>query len=283
MRKIIILVLLCAASGSLARAAAPSKSPAAPDELIVRAVAWDYSWKPATEKEWASRVVSEVAAAAKDGADVIVFPEQFSKGRGLDGVLDAVKAAAGADRFVVLGNAPYQEPGWDHAVSRAYILSGGSWQVMDKLDPTPAERAQKPPVNPGMRLPLFRFRGGTVAVLPAFSIEKPEIAASLKKRAVQLVLVTVPVEDEAGAARVARCASARAVELGAAIVTAPPSSEAPALHLPAQKSFDLKPRAPAGRDVRLPWKRLLDLRARPDDSTEARPFLDPAPYYQVEI
>jgi hypothetical protein len=184
---------------------------------------------------------------------------------------------------VVLGNSPYQAVGWDYAVSRAYILSGNSWHEMDKLDPTPAERAQKPPVKPGMRLPLFRFRGGVVAVLPAFSIEKPEVAASLKKRAVQLVLVCVPVEDEEGAARVSRSASARAVELGAAVVTAPPSSISPALHLPAQKGFDLKQPSPAGRDFRVPWKKILDLRARPEASTEARPFLDPAPYYQVEI
>jgi predicted amidohydrolase len=283
MRKTVFFSLLCIVAGISVTAAAPSKPPVIPDELIVRAVAWDYSWKPATEKEWAARVVSEVAAAAKDGADIIVFPEQFSNGRSLDGILSDVRAAAGADRLVVLGNSPYQAAGWDYAVSRAYILSGNSWHEMDKLDPTPAERAQKPPVKPGMRLPLFRFRGGVVAVLPAFSIEKPEVATSLKKRAVQLVLVCVPAEDEEGAARVARTASARAVELGAAVVTAPPSSMSPALHLPAQKGFDLKPATPAGRDLRVPWKKILDLRARPDASTEARPFLDPAPFYQVEI
>lgn len=280
-RKIVFFGLLCAVVRGSARAVAPSA--VIPETLTVRAVAWDVSWKPATEKEWSARVVSEVAAAAKDAADIIIFPEAFSKGRNLDGVLAAVMAAAGRDRLVVLGNAPHREPGWDYVVSRAYILSGGAWQVMDKLDPTPAERAQKPPVRPGMRLPLFRFRGGVVAVLPASSIGKPEIAASLKKRAVSLVLVSASADDEAGVARVVRSASARAVELGAAVVVAPPSSEAPSLHLPAQKGFDLKPQAPAGRDFRLPWKKLLDLRARPEVSTEARPFLDPAPYYQVEI
>lgn len=264
-----------------AQAAPASSSPAVPDILSVRAVAWDYSWKPATETEWSVRVVDEVAAAVKAGADVVVFPEGFSQGRSLDGVLLGVKAAAGADRLVVLGNAPHREG--EDVVSRAFILSGDAWQTMDKLDPTPAERARTPPVKPGMRLPLFRFRGGVVAALPAYSIEKTEIAASLKKRAVSLLLVTAPPEDAEGAARLARCAAARAVELGAAVVIAPPSSEAPSLHLPAQKGFDLKPQPPAGRDFRLPWKKLLELRVRPESSTEARPFLDPAPYYQVEI
>lgn len=275
MRKFVFSSLICLAAGGSARAAVP-------ETLTVRAIAWDPAWKPATETEWSARVVGEVAAAAKDGADVILFPEQFSRGRGLEGVLDGAKAAAGEDRLVVLGNAPHRNPGEDFAYSRAYILSGGAWQSMDKLDPTPAERSGKPPVKPGARLPLFRFRGGMVAVLAANSIAKAEIAASLKKRGVTLVLVTVPQEDAAGAARVARSASARAVELGAAVVTAPPSSAAPALHLPAQKGFDLSPQAPKGRDFRIPWKRLLDLRAVPEGSTEPRPFLETS-YYQVEI
>ncbi len=279
MRKLLFLVVFAA---PLARAASPAKTPAAPETLAVRAVAWDAAWKPASEKEWLARVVAEVTSAAKDGADVIVFPESFSGGRTLEAALGPVRDAAGADRLVVLGNAPHTEAGWDYAVSRAYILSDGSWQNMDKLDPTPAERARKPPVKPGMRLPLFRFRGGVVAALPAYSLEKPEISASLKKRAVQLVIVSAPAEDAEGAARLSRSAAARAVELGAAVVIAPLSPAAPASYLPAQKGFELNAPASAGRDIRLPWKKLLDLRAKPD-AAEARPFLDPAPYYQIEI
>lgn len=275
MRNIVFssLILLCAATAARA---------AAPETLTARAIEWDRAWKPATEAEWGRRVIAAVADAAKAGADVVVFPEGFSGGRSLEGLLDGVRAAAGEDRFVVLGNGPYRETGSDQIVSRAYVLSGGVWQAVDKLDPTPAERTGKPPVMPGLRLPLFRFRGGVIAVLPAYSLQKTEIAASLKKRAVQLVLTPAPGEDEAGAARVARVASARAVELGAAVLTAPPAGTAPALHLPAQKGFDLAPQPPAGRDFRLPWKKLLDLRAVPEGSTEPRPFLETS-NYQVEI
>lgn len=283
MQALVIFSFFLVAVSLPAPAAPASSSPAVPDALTVRAVAWDYSWKPATEKEWTARVVSAVAAAAKDGADVVVFPEQFSGGRGLEEVLPAVKDAAGKDRLVILGNAPYRESGADHVLSRAYILTGDAWQVMDKLDPTPAERAQTPPVKAGLRLPLFRFRGGVVAALPAYSLQKTEIGASLKKRAVNLIVVTAPPEDSEGAARLTRVAAARAVELGAAVVIAPPSPEAPALHLPAQKGFDLKTPVPAERDFRLPWKKLLDLRLAPEAAGEARPFLEPAPFYQVEI
>jgi len=276
MRNSLFFVVLAALS---ARAAdAPAKAAAVPEKVSVRAVAWDYSWSPVTEKEFNARVVLAVASAVKDGVDVIVFPEGFSKGRSLESALTDVQAAAGAERFVVLGNAPFMEGG--KSVSRAYILNGGSWQVMDKLDPTPAERAAG--VTPGNRLPLFRFRGAVVAALPAHSIQKPEIGAALKKRAVQLVLVSAPPQDEAATVRVARCAAARAAELGGAVVVATPSAEAPALYLPIQKGFDLKPAKPAGRDLSIPWKKLLDLRASPDASAEA-PYLDPAPYFQTEI
>lgn len=262
--------------------AAVAARAAIPEALTVRAVSWDASAKASSDKDWRDRVVAEVSAAAKAGADAVVFPEGFSDGRDVPGVLDAVKAAAGQDRLVVLGYAPHRNPGEDFAYGRAYILSGGTWQIMDKLDPTPGERAAKTPLKPGVRLPLFRFRGGTVSVLSASSLAKPEIAASLKKRGVQLVLVAAPAEDEEGAARLSRAAAARAVELGAAVVTAPPSSAAPTLHLPAQKGFSLKPQAPQGRDFRVPWKKLLDLRVVPEGSTEPRPFLE-STHYQVEI
>ena len=271
----ILPALLCAVAWSPVRAAVP-------ESVTVRAAAWRASRAPATDAELSSRVAAEVASAAKDGADVIVFPENFAGARDLSGILDAVKAAAGADRLVVLGNSPHRNPGDDFIYSRAYILSGGAWQVMDKLDPTPAERAAKPPVKPGMRLPLFRFNGGTVAVLPASSIVKAEVAASLKKRGVQLILVCAPEEDKEGAARLSRAAAARAVELGAAVLIAPPFPAAPALHLPAQKGFDLAPRSPQGRDYRLPWKRLLELHSPDERPGEPRPFLETS-HYQVEI
>jgi len=279
MRNLIISAILFAA---VAVSAAPAKSEAIPEAVLVRAVAWDLSAKPATEKEWVDRVIAEVARAAKAGADIIVFPEGFADGRSLDAALEPVKAAAGKDRLVILAGSAFQEPGSDQAVSRARFLIAGSWQWMDKLDLTPAERARKPPLKPGMRLALLRFRGAVVAALPAYSLLKPEIAASLKKRGVQLVLVSAPADDALGSARLSRAAAGRAVELGAAVVIAPPLPEAPSLHLPVQKGFELAPQAPAGRDLRLPWKKLLDLRAKPD-AAEARPFLDPSPYYQVEI
>ncbi|MBI5247460.1 MAG: hypothetical protein HY923_09775 [Elusimicrobia bacterium] len=260
--------------------AAATPSLAATETVIVRAVATDPAWKKATDADWIDRIVAEVKTAVKDGADAIVFAEGFSTGRRLDVLLPYLKTEAGPDRLIVLGNAPYQEPGKDYAVSRAQIYSDGAWVALDKLDPEPSELSAKPQVRPGTRLILFRFRGGLIAALPAYSLLKPEIAASLKKRGVALVLVTAPEEDEDGRARTERVASGRAAELGAAVVVASPA-KTPALYLPAQKGFDLKPKAAAGRDVRIPWKKLLEIRT--PDKAERRPFLDPVPGYQTEI
>lgn len=267
-------------AAALLAAVAPSNGETISESVKVRAVAWDENAKAAGDKEWAVRVVAEVESAAKAGAEIIVFPEGFARGRAVDSALEGVKLAAGKDRLVVFSGAPHQD-GKD-TVSRARFLSAGSWQWMDKLDLTPAERAQKPPLKPGMRLPLLRFRGAVVAALPEYSLLKPEIAASLKKRGVSLVLVSAPAADEFGRARLLRAAAGRAVELGAAVLIAPPASEAPSLHLPAQRGFDLKAPVPSGPDFLVPWKKLLELRSKPDPA-EPRPFLDPSPYFQVEI
>lgn len=273
MRKFIFAVALLAA-------AAPAIGETAPEFVTARAVAWDENWKLTDDKEWAARVVFEIEAAAKAGAEIVVFPEGFSRDRNVESVLEGAKGAAGKERLVIFAGAPHRD-GKDW-VSRTRFLSGGSWQWMDKLDLTPAERARKPPLKPGMRLPLLRFRGAVVAALPAYSLLKPEIAASLKKRGVSLVLVSAPADDELGRTRLLRAAAGRAVELGAAVLIAPPASEPPSLHLPAQKGFDLKAPAPSGPDFRVPWKKLLELRSKPDPA-EPRPFLDPSPYFQVEI
>ena len=278
MRKIIFSGSLFAALCGARAAGAPVPAPT----LNLRFAAHDRAAKSGTEPEWIAAIAAEVSAAVKDGADALVFPAGFSAGRRIDAALAAAKAAAGPDRLIVFGHAPHRDPGEEYATSRAYVYTGGEWAALDGLDPTPAERAAKPPVRAGQRLILFRFRGGLAAVLPGYSIEKPEIAVSLKKRGVQLVIVCATSEDELGRARLERTASARAVELGAAVVISYPS-DGPIVSLPAQTGFELKPTSSPGRDVRIPWKNLLDLRSPPAGATEARPFLDPSPYYQVEI
>lgn len=302
-----LILLLAAASAARAQQVVP-------ETLRARLITWDIGFKPPTEREWLDRASSETASAARDGVDVLVFPELFAWGLGpyapkgerpaefitrrmKEALLPAVSSAAAPGMLVVLGSYPHQEPGWKDAFNRSPVLVGGAWRFVDKLDPTQGELVDDPPIKASDKLPLFSFRGGTAAVVVCFSLEKPEVSAALKKAGVQLVLGPTATEDEDGARRVLRSASARAVELGAAVLVAPlvgvqdgwTNHGSAALFLPAQKGIDPAPHESARRDsgiarddVSIPWRALLALRRQLESKPETRPFLAPTASFAVE-
>ena len=288
-----------------------------PEKLKARVVSWDVGFRPPTEKEWIDRVSKEVHDAAAEEIDVLVFPELFAAGLGPyapkgedvaefvtrrmnDAVLPAVKKkVAERSMLVALGSYWHQEPGWEHALNRAPVLIDDTWHFADKLHPTPGERLGDPPptIKPGEILPLFPFRGGTASVVICFSLEMPEVSAALKKEGVQLVLGPSATEDEDGVARVLRASSARAVELGAAVLVAPllgaqddwKNLGSAALYLPAQKGIDHRPQESMRRkdgidhdDFVIPWKAIIDLHRPPDRKPETRPFLDRGARFRTE-
>lgn len=287
----------------------PVPGAGAPGTLKARVVSWDVGFHPATESEWIERVVAEVRAANAAKVDVLVFPELFAAGLGAyapdarvyefdtrrmhAAVLPAVKAAAGPTMLVCLGSYAHQEPGWPHALNRAPILLDGTWHFADKIHPTQIERVDDPPIKAGEVLPVFKFRGGTVAVAVCFTLEMPEAAAALKKEGVQLVLGPTATSDEDGVARILRTASARSVELGAAVLVSPLLGKiddwknvgSAAMYLPAQKGIDHRPQESVRRssgiahdDFVIPWQALLDLRKQPAGKPETRPFLAEHPF-----
>lgn len=279
------------------------------DALKARVVSWDVGFRPAGEAEWVERVISEARDARAANVDVLLFPELFAAGltpyagaerpcefvtrRTRSAVLPAVQQAAGAEMLVCLGSYAHQEPDWPHAFNRAPVLVGGAWHFADKIHPTQGERVEDPPIKPGTALPLFRFRGLTVAVLVCFTLEMPEVAAALKKEGVHLILAPTATEDEDGVARILRTASGRAVELGAAVLVAPllgrqgewANVGSAALYLPAQKGVDHRPRESVRRaegiardDFAIPHRALLALRSQPSGKPETRPFLADHPF-----
>jgi predicted amidohydrolase len=296
------------ALATLASAAPP------PETLHARVVSWDVGFAPKTEKEWLDRVALEVSEAAAKRVDVLVFPELFAWGlapyapkearpaefitrRVREALLPAVAKAAAPGMLVALGSYPHQDPGGKTAYNRAPVLADGAWRFVDKLDPTQGELVEDPPIKAGDRLPLLRFKEGTAAVVVCFSLEKPEVSAALKKSGVQLVLGPSATTDEDGSARVLRAASARAVELGAAVLVAPllgrqddwTNVGSAALYLPAQKGVGRAPRESPLRtsgisrdDFSIPWRALLALRAQPEGKPETRPFLAPTGPFTVE-
>jgi predicted amidohydrolase len=280
-----------------------------PGTLAARVISWDVGFRPETEAEWTARVVFEVTDARADHIDILLFPELFAAGltpyagterpcefvtrRMRDAVLPQVRAAAGPDMLVALGSYAHQEPTWPHALNRAPLLLNGEWQFADKIHPTQGESVEDPPIKPGEVLPVFRYRDAHVAVLVCFSLEMPEVAAALKKEGVRIVLAPTATADEHGVARILRTASARAVELGAAVLVAPlvgrqgdwANVGSAALYLPAQKDIDHRPQESERRsagiardDFVIPWSALGALRTQPAGPPETRPFLADRPF-----
>jgi predicted amidohydrolase len=178
-----------------------------------------------TAEAFVDRVVAQVEESWDAGADVVVLPEflwlgleRFVKGKG------ALRAVAGLfwaglwpgvarrlsrkGKSVVLGTAPYLDAR-GRLLNRAPILVGGKRLHQDKLHLTPWEKA----FSPGDGVRPWTFKGARFAVVTCLDIEVPEIAAALRGKGVDVILVPSATETVLGVERVGRCADARAVEL----------------------------------------------------------------------
>jgi len=170
-------------------------------------------------------IVMQTEKGWNDGADVVVFPEyawmlleQVVSGD------DKIRAVARLfwetvwpellpklsrpDKAVVLGTVPCLLP--DGTLrNRAPILCGGRALFQDKINLTPWERV----FSAGNTIQLWQFKGAKFAVLVCLDIEVPELAAALRGRGVDAILVPSATESMMGLERIGRCASARSVEL----------------------------------------------------------------------
>jgi len=169
---------------------------------------------------FAAEVADLVDAAWNDGADVVLLPEFTWMGpRRVAEVFwhdlfPTLKSLLNRpDKAVVLGTAPFWDAERGVLLNRAPILTGGRVRHQDKLHLTPWESD----FAPGCELRLWEFAGLRFAVVICLDIEIPEISARLRGTGVDVVLVPSATETILGVERVDRCASARAVELGAIV------------------------------------------------------------------
>lgn len=273
--------------------------------LAARIVVWDVGFRPRDKSAWLARIKSELRDALRLDKDVVVFPELMGWGlrryvtseRPVEAISDVwmhellpeLKGMLeGRDVLVALGSYPHQDAGTHWATNRATVWHGGKWHFFDKVHPTQPELVEDPPIRPGREIPVFDFKGGRASVVICFTVEMPEVATALKKEAVRLLLVPSDTVDDKGVQRVLRSASARAVELGAAVLVSPlvgsqddwVSIGRAAFFLPAQNGFDapvyignLEERGISHKDVTVPWTKLLKLGEEPE-TLEARPFAD---------
>ena len=155
-----------------------------------------------------------VAAAAEDGADLVVLPEQFVVGffafddypahaAGLDGELFARLAAMAAENTVGLvagttvedlaasAAAGYEVPAEEGYANTAVFFDrdGSQRAVYRKHHLFGYESAESELLVPGERLPTVDFEGLTVGMTTCYDLRFPELYRQLVDRGAELIVV----------------------------------------------------------------------------------------------
>jgi predicted amidohydrolase len=180
-----------------------------------------------------ARLISDCVLQSWDeGADLVLFPEYTWMGleRFVTGSMKLRGVAelfwqqqwpalrhklARPGKAVVLGSVPFLTAD-GKLRNRAPIICDARELFQDKLRLTPWESA----FTGGEDLLVWKFKDVTFAVQVCLDIEVPETAALLRGRGVDCLLVPSATETILGVERIARCASARAVELGCCVAVA---------------------------------------------------------------
>lgn len=202
--------------------------------MKISVVSYSLSEQPSTLKDWESALTAEIDSLIADEAKVILYPElnlmgltdyfpgeikdQYQK---ISSYLNEslfpnlATKLKGKDLCLCLGSGPRVADGKIYNSSPVWI--NNSWMFQDKIHLTPWETD----FTPGERINYFEFHGLRFACVICFDIEQPGLALSMKRNGVDFVLVPSATSNKNGNQRVNRCASARSIELGAAVVTSP--------------------------------------------------------------
>jgi predicted amidohydrolase len=200
--------------------------------MNVHAWTFDVGAPAADPDAYAQHCITRTQQSWASGADLVLFPEYTWAG--LEPLLPQPSLAAISrifwdhiwpslrsklsqpGRSVVLGTVPWQDPATGHILNRCPIIADGTVRFQDKLTLTPWESD----FTSGDSIQVFEFLGRRCAVLICLDVEIAELSVALSAAGIDLLLVPSATEDILGVERVNRCASARAIELGCAVVVA---------------------------------------------------------------
>lgn len=196
-------------------------------------ISYSLSNQPKTLAEWEERLISEIERLTLD-SEVILYPELFLMGlsdyfaglveRQLQEVATytyqkllpkLTEVLKDKNILLCLGSGPRIEE--DKLYNTSPIWVKDTWVYQDKIHLTPWETA----FTAGNAVRLFEFKNLRTACVICFDMEQPGLALYLKKAGVDLILCPSATTNKNGNRRVNRCASSRAVELGAAVFTSP--------------------------------------------------------------
>lgn len=199
---------------------------AAGERWAVDALTFDAGRRSESPRAFGRELAARIRACAARGARVVLAPELLWLGLAQFGERDCRSLARRfrdevwpdfaqelpPDCLVVAGTAPWPCEESGQVRNRAMVWPEG---YQDKMHLTPWE---EPVFSPGSEMRLVDFAGLRVAVVICLDIEVPELAVALRGRDIDLLLVPSATDSVCGFERVHRCASARAVELGCAVV-----------------------------------------------------------------
>ena len=194
---------------------------------------FDISFRYASVQEFKNHFLGRITAALQSGSDIVVFPEYASYGlaklpdyktkEAIARVMwtevfpEVMKLSQTYDALICAGTAPNLHKDSGKFRNRAIIAASGKSHESYKRCLTPWEGD----FEPGPTTLMLEWKGLKIANLICFDAEFPELSAELKRFSPHLILIPSATADETSMHRVCRCASARAVEIGAITVVSP--------------------------------------------------------------
>lgn len=180
--------------------------------------------------DFKDHLLGKIKSSLNAGAEVVLFPEytgyavtkipEFKTKEAMAKLIwteifpEVMNLSKEFDALICAGTAPNMHRDSGKYRNRAIIAASGKSVESYKRCLTPWETDFEPGSQPSM----FEWKNFKFANLICFDVEFPEIAAELKRYSPHFVLVQTATADILGVERVARCASARAVELGAIVI-----------------------------------------------------------------
>lgn len=199
--------------------------------LVIDCITYDVGLNTGSFAGLVDDVISKTKASWESGADVVVFPEytwvnavqyaspmmdrhqlanafwknEFSK------LQDALSVSG---KTVVLGTVPRVQDG--ALYNTCPVFADGKFVMQDKLSLTPWEEE----FTGGSTIEVFKIGALNCAALICLDSEMPDLSQVIKGYGrLDILFVPSATETMMGVERIARCSSARAVELGCAVVT----------------------------------------------------------------
>jgi predicted amidohydrolase len=190
---------------------------------------FDIAQPYSSAQDFKNHLLSVIRQSLNDGARIVLLPEytayaatKIAAYKTRDALArliwtevfpEVMNLSKEYDALICAGSAPNIHRDTGKFRNRAILAAGGRSIDSYKRCLNPWETD----FEPGSQNTLFEWQGLKCALLFSFDLEFPEIATELKRYSPHLVLVPSTTTDHLDHERVHRCASARAVEMGALI------------------------------------------------------------------